>query len=89
MRLVLTEDQSAFIRESGIKFAVVHPGSYPHNVGRYVLDLIECDYQQAVDAVAVATGEARATRSRVKAPAPPAEGTTLTTDGKKPPPEIA
>jgi hypothetical protein len=68
-RLVLTEDQSAFIRESGIKFAVVHPGSYPANVGRYVLDLIPCDCQRAVDAVAVATGEARANRPRVKAPA--------------------
>jgi hypothetical protein len=68
-RLVLSEDQSAFIRESGIKFAVVHPGSYPTNVGRYVLDLIPCDYQRAVDAIAVATGEARATRPRVKAPA--------------------
>ena len=68
-RLVLSEDQSAFIRESGIKFAVVHPGSYPANVGRYVLDLIPCDYQRAVDACAVAAGEARATRPRVKAPA--------------------
>jgi hypothetical protein len=68
-RLVLSEDQSAFIRESGIKFAVVHPGSYPANVGRYVLDLIPCDYQRAVDAIAVATGEARATRPRVTTPA--------------------
>jgi hypothetical protein len=68
-RLVLTEDQSAFIRETGMKFAVIHPGSYPHNVGRYVIDLIPCDYQRAVDAVAVASGEARATRPRVKAPA--------------------
>jgi hypothetical protein len=67
-RLVLSEDQSAFIRESGIKFAVVHPGSYPENVGRFVVDLIECDYQRAVDAVAVASGEAKATRPRVKAP---------------------
>ena len=46
-RLVLSEDQSAFIRESGIKFAVVHPGSYPENAGRFVVDLIECDYQRA------------------------------------------
>lgn len=83
MRLVLTEDQSAFIRESGIRFAVVHPGSYPHNVGRYVLDLIECDYHQAVDAVAVASGEARATRPRVKAPTTPGKPATLTTGGKE------
>ena len=76
MRLVLTEDQSAFIREAGVKFAVIHPGSYPHTVGRFVIDLIECNYQQAVDAVAVASGEARATRPRVKAPPAPAEATS-------------
>ena len=72
-RLVLTEEQSAFIRETGIKFAVIHPGSYPHTVGRFVIDLIECDYKQAADACAVAAGEAKATRPRVKPPAVPAE----------------
>lgn len=81
-RLVLTEEQSAFIRETGIKFAVVHPGSYPSAAGRFVVDLIECDYQQAVDAVAVASGEARATRPRVKAPAAPPEAVTSMQGGK-------
>ena len=82
MRLVLTEDQSAFIRETGMTFAVVHPGSYPENVGRFVVDLIECDYQRAVDAVAVASGEAKATRPRVKAPAIATDASTATIDGK-------
>jgi hypothetical protein len=81
-RLVLSEDQSAFIRETGVKFAVIHPGSYPHNVGRYVLDLIPCDYQRAVDAVAVASGEAKATRPRVKAPAIDKDALTATLEGK-------
>jgi len=81
-RLVLTEDQSAFIREAGVKFSVIHPGSYPHTVGRFVVDLIECDYQQAVDACAVATGEARATRPRVKAPATLTDALTSMLEGK-------
>jgi hypothetical protein len=63
-RLVLSAEQSAFLRQAGVTFAVVHPGSYPANVGRYVLDLIPCDYKRAVDAVEVATGQARATRPR-------------------------
>lgn len=63
-RLVLSAEQSAFLRQAGVTFAVVHPGSYPENVGRYVVDLIECDYKRAVDAVEVATGQARATRPR-------------------------
>ena len=56
-RLVLTEEQSAHIRAEGITFAVVHPGSYPENAGRYVLDLIECDYATASAAVEVAQGK--------------------------------
>jgi hypothetical protein len=82
MRLVLTEDQSAFIREAGVTFAVIHPGSYPENVGRFVVDLIECDYQRAVDAVAVASGEARATRPRVKALTIVKDAASLTLEGK-------
>jgi hypothetical protein len=83
MRLVLTEDQSAFIRETGMTFAVVHPGSYPENVGRFVLDLIPCDYQRAVDAVAVASGEAKATRPKVKAPAIDKDASTAMLEGTK------
>ena len=81
MRLVLTEDQSAFIRESGIKFAVVHPGSYPANVGRYVLDLIPCDYQTAAAAVEVATG-ARKPGKRINTPATAPDAASLTLDAK-------
>lgn len=59
-RLVLSPEQSAAIRESGIRFAVVHPGSWPDNPGRYVLDLIKCDAATATAAVNVALGLARA-----------------------------
>jgi hypothetical protein len=63
-RLVLTEAQSEFLRTAGAKFAVIHPGSYPENPGRHVLDLIECDQKTAAAAVAVALGEARAVKPR-------------------------
>jgi hypothetical protein len=60
LRLVLTPEQSAAIHESGIRFAVVHPGSYPTNPGRWVVDLIECDQPTADAAVSVAQGRATA-----------------------------
>ena len=60
LRLVLSEEQSAAIRESGIRFAVIHPGSWPANPGRWVVDLIECDVHAANSAVRVAMGKARA-----------------------------
>jgi hypothetical protein len=63
MRLVLTEEQSKFIRESGERFFVIHPGSTT-DPGRMILDMIPCDYQQAVAAVRVAKGEATATAKR-------------------------
>ncbi len=65
-RLVLTEPQSEHLRAAGIRFAVVHPGSYPENPGRFVLDLIPCDYQRAADAVAVAIGTKHAAKPRAK-----------------------
>jgi hypothetical protein len=60
LRLVLSDEQSAAIRESGIRFAVIHPGSWPANPGRWVVDLIECDQPTADAAVRVAMGKARA-----------------------------
>lgn len=63
MRLVLTEDQSAFIRQSGQRFFVVHPGSTT-DPGRMILDLIPCDYKQAVDACDVAQGNATVKRKK-------------------------
>ena len=63
-RLILTEEQSECIRQSGVRFAVIHPGSYPATAGRFVLDLMSCDYKQAVDAIDVATSKARAVRPR-------------------------
>ena len=89
-RLVLSAEQSAFLRQAGVTFAVVHPGSYPANVGRYVLDLIPCDYKRAVDAVEVATGQARATRPR-STPAAKAGAATghPESQGDRPPPPPA
>jgi hypothetical protein len=54
LHLVLTEEQSSAIRDSGIRFAVVHPGSYPATTGRWVVSLIECDQKTAQDACGVA-----------------------------------
>jgi hypothetical protein len=57
LRLVLSAEQSAAIRESGVRFAVIHPDSYPSpTVGRWVVDLVECDVHQANAAVRVAQG---------------------------------
>lgn len=68
IRITLTDEQSQTLQAAGIRFAIVHPGSYPINPAGYHLDLIACDYQQAAAALSVATGEARATRPRVKIP---------------------
>ena len=66
LRLVLTEEQSAAIRESGIRFAIIHPGSYPATPGLWVADLFEIDQQTAVAACDVAMGKARA--AKIKTP---------------------
>jgi len=59
-RLVLTEEQSTAIRESGIRFAVIHPDSYPSpTVGRWVVDLVECDSATANAACRVAMGRSK------------------------------
>lgn len=64
LRLVLSAEQSAAIRESGIRFAVIHPDSYPSPfVGRWVVDLIECDQPTADAAVGVAMGTRTARRN--------------------------
>jgi hypothetical protein len=61
LRLVLSAEQSAAIRESGIRFAVVHPDSWPSpTVGRWLVELIECDQPTADAACRVALGKARA-----------------------------
>lgn len=56
IRLVLTEGQTAFIRNHGIRFALVHPGSTEVN-GRMVLDLFEIDREAGNAAVRVALGQ--------------------------------
>jgi hypothetical protein len=67
LRLVLSAEQSAAIRESGIRFAIIHPDSYPSpNVGRWVVDLIECDSSTANAAVRVATGKSTERRKPAK-----------------------
>lgn len=64
-RLILTAEQSAAIRESGIRFAIIHPDSYPSpTVGRWVVDLIECDSATANAAVRVARGISKERRSK-------------------------
>jgi hypothetical protein len=61
LRLLLSAEQSAAIRESGIRFGIIHPDSWPSpTVGRWVVDLIECDVHAANSAVRVALGQARA-----------------------------
>jgi hypothetical protein len=61
LRLVLSAEQSAAIRESGIRFAILHPDSWPSpTVGRWLVELIECDQPTADAACRVALGKARA-----------------------------
>jgi hypothetical protein len=69
LRLVLTAEQSAVIRESGIRFAIVHPDSYPSpHVGRWVVDLVECDVHAANAACRVAMGISKESRPRTSKP---------------------
>ena len=63
-RLVLTEDQSAFLRECGKHFVVISPGSYPASTGRMVLHIVECGIKPAADACKVALGQARAIKAK-------------------------
>lgn len=71
LRLILTAEQSAAIRESGIRFAIIHPDSYPSpTAGRWVVDLIECDAATANALVAVLRGEARVVRVKPRQPKP-------------------
>ena len=75
LRLVLSEEQSAAIRESGIKFAIVHPGSYPTAAGRWVVSLVECTQDEAQAACEVAMGQSKARRIKpATTPASPADG---------------
>ena len=54
-RLVLTPEQTAALADAGPRFSVcvVHPGSWPNNAGRMLLDLIETDSTTANAVVAV------------------------------------
>ena len=54
-RLVLTQEQTAALADGGPRFSVcvVHPGSWPDNAGRMLLDLIETDSTTANAVVAV------------------------------------
>lgn len=60
-RLVLNEGQTAFVRNHGIHFALVHPGSTEVN-GRMVLDLVALDSATANAAIGVAIGTHTARR---------------------------
>jgi hypothetical protein len=76
----LSEEQSAAIRESGITFAVMGPGSSPAATGRSVIYLFECANQQAVDAFGVAIGSHIATRISDVTAATPATTTAAPTN---------
>lgn len=70
LRLVLTAEQSATVRESGITFAVLANGSYPDSAQRSVLYLFACTKDQAKNACDVAQGIARAAPVK-PSPTPP------------------
>jgi len=63
-RLVLTQEQTAALADGGPRFSVciVHPGSWPDNAGRMLLDLIETDTRQWP---ATRSGQSYALSSRV------------------------
>lgn len=64
-RLVLTEGQSEFLRAHGVRFAIVHPSSYPApTAGRLVIDLVELDVNTANAAVGVAMGTHKAVKRK-------------------------
>ncbi len=66
LRLVLSEEQSAAIRESGIRFCIIHPDSYPSpHVGKWVVDLVECDSGTANAACRVAQGISKERRVKI------------------------
>lgn len=62
LRLVLSAEQTAAILESGIRFAIIHPGSWPENPGRWVVDLFEVSVATANAAAGVAMGTHRAVK---------------------------
>lgn len=74
LRLVLSAEQSAAIRESGIRFAVIHPDSFPSPTnGRWLIDLIECDQSVADSAVRVAMGRSKERRIKTRLGIPPSK----------------
>lgn len=74
-RLVLTEGQSEFLRGHGVRFAIVHPSSYPApTAGRLVLDLVEVDAKTGNAAVGVAVGTHRAVKLKAANQAPEKAG---------------
>jgi len=65
VRITLTESQRRTITDSGARFLVCHPASYPSKeAGQHVLDLLPCDSEQANKAVAVAKGELLTRKAR-------------------------
>lgn len=62
LRLVLTAEQTAFLREEGIHFVAGSPVSMNATTGRATLLLFECDRKTADAACRVAQGTHRAAR---------------------------
>jgi len=63
-KLVLSPEQTAILANGDPRFsvAILHPGSWPENPGRMLLDLIEVDSSTANALLAVIRGEARIVR---------------------------
>lgn len=82
IRLLLGERASDALTAAGESaFVVIGKASLPDDPTRWVIHLLPLTMKTACDAIAVATGEARATRSRVKGPTAPEKPATATIDG--------
>ena len=82
VRLMLGQRASEALTATGeAAFVVIGKASLPDDPTRWVIHLLPLTMKTACDAIAVATGEARATRSRVKGPATTEKPATLTTGG--------
>ena len=74
---MLDQTASDYLSATGESaFVVIGKASHPDDPTRWVIHLLPVTMKTACDAIAVATGEAKATRPRVKAPLAAAEATS-------------
>ena len=82
-RILLSQAASDHLTATGESaFLVIGKASLPDDPTRWVIHLLPVTMKTACDAIAVATGEARATRPRVKASPAPADALTALSGGK-------